>query len=54
MPQKKRLRVYRYTCDICGKVIESIYKKQVEHNLKVHKLTHEEKKEPKEIEEGTK
>jgi len=38
---------FKLKCDKCGKKIESLSLGQVEQNMKVHKLTHDKKKEVK-------
>jgi hypothetical protein len=32
--------IYKLKCEVCGKVIKSLSKNQVDMNMKQHKLTH--------------
>jgi len=36
----KKGLVFRFTCPLCEKTIESLYENQVEHNAHAHMVTH--------------
>lgn len=38
------IKILKWKCDVCGKVIESIYPTQFESNKHFHRLTHTKKK----------
>ncbi|MGC8979163.1 hypothetical protein [Caldisericum sp.] len=39
--KKENEKIICLTCEVCGKKIISLYPKQAENNMKIHKTTHE-------------
>ena len=38
-----KIKVFKWTCDVCGKLIHSTFKEQFEYNKEQHILSHKRK-----------